>query len=273
MDEVKKTESKTKEPSREHARLVHAKLVELAYKIKESKSPPPPHLEPTQELDHLGFRLDTKNMTLTVPKTKLRNIRREGSEAQSSRNGPQYKRALIPSSAKPMTTPAAVSPACLITQHLTAVNNAALKAGASLPYRPRSKTNSTASTSSLSPQASDLVADTHNPRKNYCKSHNKSRPTNDPPSEPPKAHYQPFTKQTMQIKTVAIVALLASVVYAKGNYVCKGFSIEEDCKGKYICVNAYGNCAVNSDHDVECDCYIKVHHGPFLRSVVNRWWQ
>lgn len=108
-----------------------------------SRSQSPPHLELTQELDHLGFRLDTKNMTLVVPKTKLRNFRREGSEAQSSRNGPQYTRALIPSSAKPIATTAPVSPACLITQHLTVVNNAALKAGASLPYRPRSKTNST----------------------------------------------------------------------------------------------------------------------------------
>ncbi|KAF9336856.1 hypothetical protein BGZ91_009789 [Linnemannia elongata] len=132
---------------------------------------------------------------------------------------------------------------------------------------------SQASTSSLSPQASDLVADTHNPRKNYCKIHRKSRPTSDPPSEPPKAHYQPFTKLTMQIKTVVIVALLASVVYARGNYVCRSFKIDDDCKGKYICVNAYGNCEVNSDNDVDCDCYIKTHHGPFLRSAVNRWWQ
>ncbi|KAG0288251.1 hypothetical protein BGZ96_007955 [Linnemannia gamsii] len=82
----------------------------------------------------------------------------------------------------------------------------------------------------------------------------------------------PSTK-IMQIKTVAIVALLASMVYAKGNYVCRNFKIDDDCKGKYICVNAYGNCEVNSDNDVDCDCYIKTHHGPFLKSRFNTWWQ
>ncbi|KAF9163496.1 hypothetical protein DFQ26_002453, partial [Actinomortierella ambigua] len=64
----------------------------------------------------------------------------------------------------------------------------------------------------------------------------------------------------MQIKALAIAAVLASVVYAKGNYICRSFKIEEDCKGKYICVNAYGDCKVTSDQDIDCDCYIKTHH-------------
>ncbi|KAF9210319.1 hypothetical protein BGZ59_009601, partial [Podila verticillata] len=67
----------------------------------------------------------------------------------------------------------------------------------------------------------------------------------------------------MQIKSVVILAVLASVVYAKGNFVCRGFNIEDGCDGKYVCVNAYANCKVNSDNDVDCDCYIKVHKGPF----------
>lgn len=60
-----------------------------------------------------------------------------------------------------------------------------------------------------------------------------------------------------------LLCLLPSFVFSKGNYICKSFNIENDCKGKYICVNAYGNCAVNSDADVVFDCYIKVHHGLF----------
>lgn len=49
-----KLAAKTKELSREHTRLVHAKLVEPGYKIKETKF----HLESTLEVDHLGFHLN-----------------------------------------------------------------------------------------------------------------------------------------------------------------------------------------------------------------------
>ncbi|KAF9584458.1 hypothetical protein BGW38_006393, partial [Lunasporangiospora selenospora] len=61
----------------------------------------------------------------------------------------------------------------------------------------------------------------------------------------------------MQIKIVLLATLLASAVLANGNFVCRSFNIESGCDGKYICVNAYANCKVNDDKDVDCDCYIK----------------
>jgi len=130
--------AKTKELSKEHTRLVYAKLVELGYKVKETKS----HLEPTQELDHLGFHLNTRDMTLAVPKTKLRNIRREAMKLRAA--GTTTVRALSSFIGKAMATTAAVFPARLMTQHLTAVKNAALKTGALL-----------SDTITLSPKAKD----------------------------------------------------------------------------------------------------------------------
>ncbi|KAF9929818.1 hypothetical protein FBU30_001192 [Linnemannia zychae] len=67
----------------------------------------------------------------------------------------------------------------------------------------------------------------------------------------------------MQIKVVLLITAIAAVVSAKGNFVCRSFKIDDDCKGKYICVNAYGNCSTNSEDDIDCDCYVKVHRGPF----------
>ncbi|KAG0235975.1 hypothetical protein BGW42_004430, partial [Actinomortierella wolfii] len=78
---------------------------------------------------------------------------------------------------------------------------------------------------------------------------------------------------TMQIKTIVVLSLLASSVFADGNFVCRSFKIDDDCVNRYICVNAYGNCKVNSNNDAECNCYIKAHHGPFFRETLRSWWQ
>ncbi|KAG0235334.1 hypothetical protein BGW41_000828, partial [Actinomortierella wolfii] len=61
----------------------------------------------------------------------------------------------------------------------------------------------------------------------------------------------------MQVKAIAVLALLVSSVLAKGNFVCRSFQIESDCVSKYVCVNAYAGCKVNADNDAECDCYVK----------------
>ena len=72
------------------------------------------------------------------------------------------------------------------------------------------------------------------------------------------------TSNTMKLIIITLLAcLFITSVYSKGNYICKSFNIESGCDGKYICTNGYANCAVNIENDVECDCYIKVHRGPF----------
>ena len=118
--------AKSKALSREHTQLVMAKLLELGYKVKLAKS----SLEPSQQLDHLGFHFNTQDMTLAVPKTKLRNIRREATKIRNA--GATTVRALSSFIEKAMATTAAVFPARLMTQHLMSLKNAALKSGMSL---------------------------------------------------------------------------------------------------------------------------------------------
>ena len=51
-------------------------LHSLGFQINQAKS----SLEPSRCLEHLGFRLDSKAMTMTLPKAKVRNLRREASK-------------------------------------------------------------------------------------------------------------------------------------------------------------------------------------------------
>jgi len=57
----------TRELSIRHTAMVKAKLEELGYLIKMSKS----QLEPTQMIKHLGYLINTQNMTLSVPTNKI----------------------------------------------------------------------------------------------------------------------------------------------------------------------------------------------------------
>jgi hypothetical protein len=68
--------ARDKRTSQVHTRLVLQKLNELGFLTKESKS----HLRPSQRLQHLGFIIDTGSMVLTVPTSKIRDLRREASQ-------------------------------------------------------------------------------------------------------------------------------------------------------------------------------------------------
>jgi hypothetical protein len=50
--------------------MVMNKLKEMGFLVKHSKS----HLEPTHKLQHLGFNINTKDMTLSVPKDKVQDL-------------------------------------------------------------------------------------------------------------------------------------------------------------------------------------------------------
>jgi len=56
--------------SRQHTQLVLDKLKEMGFLVKHSKS----HLDPTQKIQHLGFNINTKDMMLSVPKDKVRDL-------------------------------------------------------------------------------------------------------------------------------------------------------------------------------------------------------
>jgi hypothetical protein len=59
--------ARTKEEAKEHTRLVRGQLEKLGFLIKDAKST----LDPTQCIDHLGFIINTTNMTLSVPRSKV----------------------------------------------------------------------------------------------------------------------------------------------------------------------------------------------------------
>ncbi|KAG0322107.1 hypothetical protein BG000_003015 [Podila horticola] len=56
--------------------MVMDKLKEMGFLVKHSES----HLEPMQKLQHLGFNVNTKDMTLSVPKDKVRDLRPEATK-------------------------------------------------------------------------------------------------------------------------------------------------------------------------------------------------
>lgn len=65
--------SRTTELSRLHTTQVSYKLLELGFLYKESKS----HLTLSQQIDHLGFTINTKSMSSAAQPSKRRDICRE----------------------------------------------------------------------------------------------------------------------------------------------------------------------------------------------------
>jgi len=109
------------EESQQHTRMLQDKLQELGFLIKDAKST----LTPTQRIDHLGFTIDTTAMTLSVPRAKVRDIRREANKLL--RLGETSLRSLSAFIGKAMAMLAAVFPARLQTRRLTQLLNSALK--------------------------------------------------------------------------------------------------------------------------------------------------
>lgn len=65
--------AKTKEMATHQTSLILNKFKSRGFLYKESKS----HLTPSQTIDHLGFSVNTTNMSLSVPASKRRDIRRK----------------------------------------------------------------------------------------------------------------------------------------------------------------------------------------------------
>ncbi|ORE03767.1 hypothetical protein BCV72DRAFT_295822 [Rhizopus microsporus var. microsporus] len=107
---------KTKGRTVQHTQLL-SKLRELEFLIKESKS----RLIPTQILDRLGFAVNTKNMTLSVPTSKCRCTR---SEAQRLLNrGTCAVKTLAAFIGKAQAVTPAVFPAILKARNLLALKD------------------------------------------------------------------------------------------------------------------------------------------------------
>lgn len=115
----------TKELSIEATKMVQLKLKSLGFLIKEAKS----SLTPSQTIQHLGFEIDTVSMTLKIPGPKIRDVRREASKLFNK--GTCTVRQLSSFIGKAIAMTAAVFPARLKVQHLTAAKIHALKSGSS----------------------------------------------------------------------------------------------------------------------------------------------
>lgn len=111
----------SRERTQQYTQMVLKKLAELGFLVKESKST----LEPTQTIEHLGFTIDTKAMTLSVPKAKTRDLRREASKLLSKTSAPLRTIAAFVGKAMAMTM--AVFPARMMTRQLTQLTNQALR--------------------------------------------------------------------------------------------------------------------------------------------------
>lgn len=110
-----------KELSRLHTSMILKRLETLGFLVKKSKS----QLEPTQSLQHLGFTIDTRQMTLSVPKDKVRDVRREAQRILN--RGNLTVRCLASFIGKTLAMTAAVLPARLRTQNLVHLKNNALR--------------------------------------------------------------------------------------------------------------------------------------------------
>ena len=110
----------TKEEAKLHTRMVREQLERLGFLIKDSKST----LDPTQCIDHLGFRIDTTTMSLSVPKAKVRDLRREAQKMIKA--GTITLRRLAAFIGKAIAMTIAVFPARLMTRNLIQVQNTAL---------------------------------------------------------------------------------------------------------------------------------------------------
>ena len=112
---------RTVEQSRRNTQLVREKLMALGFIINEKKS----SLELSQSLDHLGFTFDTPKMMLSVPKSKLRDLRREATKMKNK--GHTTLKNLTSFVGKAMATTLAVFPARLMTRNLLSLKNSALR--------------------------------------------------------------------------------------------------------------------------------------------------
>lgn len=113
----------SREKARYHTQLVRQRLESLGFLIKETKST----LNPTQTIEHLGYTINSRDMTLSVPLHKVRDIRREARKLKT--NGSVSLRNLSSFIGKAMAMTAAVFPARLMCQRLLQVKNDALRAG------------------------------------------------------------------------------------------------------------------------------------------------
>lgn len=113
--------ARSEEQSRKNTQLVRDKLTALGFIINEKKS----SLEPSQTLDHLGFSFDTRKMTLAVPKTKLRDLRREATKMLNK--GHTTLKNLSSFVGKTMATTLAVFPARLMSRNLLSLKNSTLR--------------------------------------------------------------------------------------------------------------------------------------------------
>jgi len=113
--------ARTKELSMLHTQQVMEKLTSLGFLVNKDKS----SLSPTKTLDHLGFTINTGDMTLSVPKSKLRDLRREATKMLN--RGTTTLKDLSSFVGKAMATTSAVFPARLMTRNLLALKNSALR--------------------------------------------------------------------------------------------------------------------------------------------------
>jgi hypothetical protein len=113
--------SRSLHTARAHTRMVLNKLRDLGFMVKVAKSV----LRPTQKIQHLGFVIDTRTMTLTVPSSKIRDLRREASRLFRAASCSIRHLSSFIGKAQAMTM--AVFPARLQTRHLLAVKNLALR--------------------------------------------------------------------------------------------------------------------------------------------------
>jgi hypothetical protein len=130
--------AKDRATSLRHTELVLHKLADLGFLIKRSKS----SLIPSQSIQHLGFTINTTNLSLTVPKSKIRDLRREASRLLHRPTSTIRALASFIGKAQSMTI--AIFPARLKTRHLLLCKNMALH-----------QTKSWTSPLSLSPAAKD----------------------------------------------------------------------------------------------------------------------
>jgi len=113
----------SKEQSQLHTQMVLERLTSLGFVVNHPKS----HLVPTQVIEHLGFTIDSRKMTLAVPPGKVRDLRREACKIY--RKGTITLRALSSFIGKALAMTAAVLPARLKTQYLVHLRNDALQKG------------------------------------------------------------------------------------------------------------------------------------------------
>lgn len=110
----------TREQTKEHTCLIWEQLERLGFLIKDSKS----RLNPTQSIDHLGFRINTTNMTLSIPRSKVQDLHRE--VEKMIRMGTIQLRRLAAFIGKVIAMTVTVFPAQLRMRNLIQFQNAAL---------------------------------------------------------------------------------------------------------------------------------------------------